>query len=85
MSCLFTKIFVHLFVLAPVSNFNVYKLTERDPANIYLFKVNSRNTTKGVKRYEIYSKLTINTVEPGCSDIILNIFHIFILKSHIFT
>ena len=42
----FTKPFVHLLVLAAVSNFNVYK--QWDPANIYLFKTNSRNTWKKV-------------------------------------
>ena len=31
-----------------------------NPANIYLFKVNNRNTRK---RYEICSKLTIKTPE----------------------
>ena len=30
------------------------------PANIYLFKVNNRNTTK---KCEIYSKLTIKALE----------------------
>ena len=30
----FTQIFVHLLVLAAVSNSNVYKLIEWDPANI---------------------------------------------------
>ena len=34
LSCHFTQIFVHLLVLAAVRNFNVYKLTEWDPANV---------------------------------------------------
>ena len=54
MSCYFTKILVHLPVIAAVCCFRVYKLN--DPANIYLFKVNSRNTRKG---YEISPKFTI--------------------------
>ena len=75
MSYYFTKIFVHLLVLAAVSNFNVYELIELDPANIYLFKANSTNTKKGVKRYEIYSNLTINTAVTLL--LTLNIFHDF--------
>ena len=58
-SCYFSKIFVHLLVIAAVCYLNVYKLTGWKPANIYLLKVNSRNTRK---RCEIYPKLTINTV-----------------------
>ena len=49
MSCHFTKVFVHLSILAAVSNFNVYKLIECDPGNIYLFKANSGNTRKSYK------------------------------------
>ena len=44
------------------------------PANIYLFKFNSRNTRK---RYEIYSKLTIKTSDDV---FIVNFEHI----SHLF-
>ena len=40
--------------------FNVYKLIDWDPANIYLFKVNSRNSKKWS---DICPKLPINTVE----------------------
>ena len=39
MSCPFTKIFVHLLIIAAASNFNVYC----DPANIYRLKINSSN------------------------------------------
>ena len=39
--------------------FNVYKLIDWDPANIYLFKVNSRNSKKWS---DICPKLPINTV-----------------------
>ena len=46
MSCNFTKIFVHLLIIAAVSNFNVYKLIGWDPENVYLFKTNSTNTGK---------------------------------------
>ena len=45
MSCHFTKTFVHLLIISAVSNFNVFKLKGWDPANTYLFKVNT-NTTK---------------------------------------
>ena len=44
----FIKPFVHLLVLAAVINFNVCK--QWDPANIYLFKTNSRNTRKRCKK-----------------------------------
>ena len=44
----FTKVFVHLYVSAAVCYFSVYKLIGWDPANIYLFKVNSRTLEKGV-------------------------------------
>ena len=67
-SCYFTRIFVHLPVIVPVCYFSVHKLIGRDPANIYLFKSNSRNTKK---RYEIYTTeshsdillLSVSTVE----------------------
>ena len=65
MSCYFTRIFVHLQVIVTVCYFSVQKLIGWDPANIYLFKFNSRKTRK---RYEICSKLTINTIE-SCSDV----------------
>ena len=44
----FTKIFVHLSVIAAVCYFSVYKLIGWDAANVYLFKVNSRTLRKGV-------------------------------------
>ena len=59
MSCFFAKIFVHVLVIVAVCYFNV-KLIDWDPANIYLFKVNSRNTKKWS---DICPKLPINTVE----------------------
>ena len=65
MSCYFTKIFVHLPVIAAVCYFSVYKLIGWNPANIYLFKVNSINTRK---RYEICPKFTINKIE-SCSGV----------------
>ena len=34
----------------------------RNPANLYLFKANSRNAKK---MYEIYSDITINIMESG--------------------
>ena len=72
MSCHFNKIFVHLLIISVVSNFDVFKLIGRDPANIYLFKVNT-NTRK---KCEICSKLTIKTVERRSGVIILNFEHI---------
>ena len=65
MSFNFTEIFVHLSVIAAVCYFSVYKLIGWDPASIYLFNINSRNTRK---RYEICPKFTINTIE-SCSDV----------------
>ena len=53
MSCHFTKIFVHLWIVAAVSNFNVFNLIGWDPANTYVSKVNDKNTRK---RYEICPK-----------------------------
>ena len=41
-----TKIFVHLLIVAAVSNFNVFDLIGWDPANTYVLKVNDRNTRK---------------------------------------
>ena len=68
MSCYFTKIFVYLqYIISVVCYFSAYKLIGWDPANIYLFDVNSRNTRK---RYEICPKLTINTIE-SCSGVII--------------
>ena len=61
----FTKIFVHLPVIAAVYYFRVSKLIKCDPGNICLFKVNSKNTRK---RYEIRPKFTINTIE-SCSGV----------------
>ena len=40
--------------------YSTWNLFRRDPANIYLIKINNRSTTK---RCEIYSKLPINTPE----------------------
>ena len=59
-SCYFPRIFVHLPVIVAVCYFSVHNLIVRDPANIYLFKFNSRKTRK---RREICPKLTINTME----------------------
>ena len=78
MSCYFTRVFVHLSVIAAVCYFSVYKLLGWDPANIYLFKVNSRNTRK---RCEICPKSTINTVEGYSGVFIANFEH----SSHFFS
>ena len=45
-----TKIFVHLSIIAAVSNFNVFKLIGWDPGNTCLFKVNNRNPRKILPR-----------------------------------
>ena len=65
MSFYFTKIFVLQSVIAGVCYFSVYKLIRWNPLNIYLFKVNNRNTRK---RYEICPKSTTNTIE-SCSGV----------------
>ena len=67
MSCYFAKIFVRLLVMAAVCSFNVYKLIGWDPANIYLFKVNSRSTKKWS---DICPKLPINSLE-SCSGVFI--------------
>ena len=46
MSCQLTKIFVDLLIISAVSNFNVFKLIEWDPAITYLFKVNTNTRNK---------------------------------------
>ena len=72
MCCYFTKIFVHLPVIAAVCYFSVDKLIGWDPVNIYLFKFNSKNTRK---RYEICLKLTINTIESRSDVFTVKCFH----------
>ena len=48
-SCDFTKIFVHLLIIAAVSNFNVFKLIGRGPVNITCLKPTVETLEKGVK------------------------------------
>ena len=69
MSCYFTKIFVDLLVIAAVCYFSVYKFIGWDPANIYLFKVNSKNTKPWS---DVCPKLPINAVEIGSGVFIVN-------------
>ena len=69
MSCYFTKIFVDLLVIAAVCYFSIYKLIGWDPANIYLFKVNSKST-KTWK--DVCPKLPINTPESRSGAFIDN-------------
>ena len=79
MSCHFTKIFVHLLVLAAVSNFNVYKLSGTQQT-FTCSKPTVETLEKGVNRYEIYSEIIINTAERRCIVALLltlNIFHAF--------
>ena len=77
MSCHFTKIFVNLLIIAAASSFNVFKLIGWGPANIYLFRFNSRNTRK---RCEICSKFTIKALECRSGVFIVKFKHI----SHLF-
>ena len=72
MSYHFTKIFVHLPVIAAACYFSVDKLIGWDPVNIYLFKFNSKNSRK---RYEICLKLTINTIESRSDVFTVQCFH----------
>ena len=72
MSCHYTKTFVHLLIIAAVSDFNAFKLTGWYPANIFLFKVNSRNTRK---RFKIFSELVGH--RSGSLLLTLNIFRTF--------
>ena len=74
-SCYFTAIVVHFSVIAPVCYFSVYKWIGWDSANIYLFKINSRSARK---RYEIYPKLTINTIKSRSGVFTVN-FEMFLL------
>ena len=78
MSYYFTKIFAHLLVTAAVCYFSVYKLIRWDPANIYLFKVNSKNTKTWS---DVCPKLPINTVEGRFGVFIVNFEH----YSHFFS
>ena len=67
----FTKIFVHLLIIAAVSNFNVFILIAWDAENIYLFKANIIGTLE-----KVCSKSIINTVDCRCGDFIVNFEHI---------
>ena len=71
MSYHFARIFVHLLTILAV-----FKLIEWDPAKTYLFKVNKNDR----KRCELYSNLTINTIERRSGYFAVNFEHI----SHIF-
>ena len=64
-----SQIFVHMSVIAIVFCFSVYKLIGWDQGNIFLFKVIIRNIWK---RYEIFLKLTINTIEIRSSVFVVN-------------
>ena len=79
MSLYFTKMFVHLSVNAALPYFSFYKLKVWDPANIYLFKFNNRNTKK---RCEIYPKLTLKKVEKR-SYVSFDNFKIFDIFSNV--
>ena len=76
MNCYFAKIFVHLLAIATVCHFNGYKLIGWYTGNIYLFKVNSRNTKKWS---DICPKLPTNTVESrsGVFIFTFDIIHTF--------
>ena len=79
MSCYFTKIFVYLLVIAAVCYFSVYKLKGWDSANIYLFRVNSKNTKTWS---DACPKLPINTVESRSSVFIVNLFLLLIIRTY---
>ena len=65
----FTKIFVHMLVIAAACNFSVYKLIEWNPVKLYLFKFNSRNNRK---MCGICPRLTKNTVECRSGVLFVN-------------
>ena len=69
----FTKIFLHLSVIAAACYCSVYKLIGWDTVNLYLLKVTSRNTRK---RCGIYPKFVINTVEICSGVLFVNFKHI---------
>ena len=73
MSCHFTKIFVHLLIVAAVSNFYVFKLIGWDPANTNLFNVNNRNTRK---RCETCSNPTTKTIKRHSGVFMVKFEHI---------
>ena len=75
MGCFFAKIFIHLSVIPAVCFFTIYKLIGWDLANIYLFKVNSKNTRK---KYEICPKVSISSIET-CSGLFTVNFEAFLL------
>ena len=58
-----------LLITAAACNFSVYIMIEWDPANIYLFKFNTRNTRE---RCELCSKVTVKTVENHFDVFIVN-------------
>ena len=72
MSCYFAKTFVYLFAVAAVCYFSVNKLIGWDPANIYLFKVNSKNTKTWNDKCP---KLPIITVESHSGVFIVSFEH----------
>ena len=74
MSCYFTKIFVDLLVTAAVCYFSVYKFIGWEPANIHVFKVNSKNAKTCSN---LCSKLPINTVESFSGVFIVKIIRTF--------
>ena len=69
----FSKIFVHLSIIAARCYFSIYQLTGWDPANIKLFKIDSRNTRKICK---ICQELTINTIESRSAVFVVKFEHI---------
>ena len=73
--CYFIKIIVHLSVIEVVRYFSIYKLIGKDPANIYFFKANSRNTRQ---RYVICPNLTTNTIESRSGVFTVN-FEVYLL------
>ena len=75
----FTKIFVHLSVIAAACYISIYKLTGQNPVNLYLFAVISRSTRKTC---EICPKSTIiqQKVVQVSLLLALSIFHMFLVS-----
>ena len=65
---------IGLGIKVALSMYNQMDIITSNPANIYLFKVNNRNTRK---RCEIYSKLDVNDVAEMLLLLTLKIIYVF--------
>ena len=75
MSCHFPNIFVHLLIIAAVSNFNVFKLIGWDSANTFLMST-IETLEKEVKYVQSQQQRQSNVILVSLL-FTLNIFHIF--------